>query len=207
MIKMFVHCRKRIGDRGGSVLLETVLVIPVLMVLLGGVMWLGQLQINRARLLAADRYIAWNRVNRYLHQIPPASLRDTLQNSDPPIFFDARETLGQMESLEREPRTERIPSGNFWWGGWSLAAMEVAASDLVSELVSAPETMWAEARPGRDLEVGGLRSSNPHFLLARAPFEHGEYTGSRFHRGQPVHCDRDLLIDWEAVEDEDWYEE
>lgn len=200
-----MHSRKAINGCEGSVLMETVLVIPVLFTILGGVMWLGQLQVNRARLLAADRYVAWNLVNRHRHEISSADLRAELQDSVPPIFFDAEEKLGQQEELEEDPATETMPYGNFWWGAASRVALKVAASDIVSALVSAPETMWEEARPGQELDVDGLRSSNPHFLLARAPVEEGEYTGSRFHLDTPVHCDRPLLIDWEAVEEEAWY--
>ena len=56
--------RERARDDAGSVLLETILVIPLYMVLIGGIMWLGDLILARERLVISDRYAAWNIGNR-----------------------------------------------------------------------------------------------------------------------------------------------
>lgn len=59
--------RKRKDHRGseGSVLMETIIAIPLYMVLLGGIFWLGDLMITRQQLVVADRYIAWNKGMRH----------------------------------------------------------------------------------------------------------------------------------------------
>jgi hypothetical protein len=49
----------------GAVLMETVIAIPLYMILLGGIFWIGDLAITRMRLVAADRYVAWNKGLRY----------------------------------------------------------------------------------------------------------------------------------------------
>ncbi len=45
--------------------METVLVIPLYMILLGGIFWLGDLIVTRQQLVIAERYVAWNKGLRY----------------------------------------------------------------------------------------------------------------------------------------------
>ncbi len=45
--------------------METVIAIPIFLVLIGGTLWLGDLNLARQRLLVADRYAAWNEGNRH----------------------------------------------------------------------------------------------------------------------------------------------
>ncbi|MFH0907368.1 MAG: TadE family protein [bacterium] len=49
----------------GAVLMETVIAIPIFLLLIGATVWLGDLSLNRQRLLMADRYAAWNKGNRH----------------------------------------------------------------------------------------------------------------------------------------------
>jgi len=56
------ECRMR---QQGSILMETLLVIPLFMILLGGTFWIGELMIARQKLVICDRYIAWNKGLRY----------------------------------------------------------------------------------------------------------------------------------------------
>jgi len=52
-------------DERGSVLMETVIVIPLFIVLIGGTFWLGDLILAKQKLVVADRYAAWNAGNRH----------------------------------------------------------------------------------------------------------------------------------------------
>lgn len=45
--------------------METIIAIPIYMILLGGIFWLGDLMITRQQLVIADRYIAWNKGMRH----------------------------------------------------------------------------------------------------------------------------------------------
>jgi hypothetical protein len=45
--------------------METVLAIPLYMIILGGLMWIGDLMVTRQQLVIADRYVAWNKGLRY----------------------------------------------------------------------------------------------------------------------------------------------
>lgn len=51
--------------RGGSILMETLLVLPLFMVVLGGMFWIGDIKLARQKLMMADRYAAWNAGNRH----------------------------------------------------------------------------------------------------------------------------------------------
>jgi hypothetical protein len=50
----------------GAVLLETLIVLPLYLVLIGGIMWIGDLSLAKQQGLIADRYGAWNRGNMHL---------------------------------------------------------------------------------------------------------------------------------------------
>jgi hypothetical protein len=45
--------------------METVLAIPLYMIVLGGIFWIGDLIVTRQQLVIADRYVAWNKGLRY----------------------------------------------------------------------------------------------------------------------------------------------
>ena len=96
----------RIGDDRGSVLLEAILVIPLYAVLLGGIMWVGDLVLARERLVISDRYAAWNIGNRNSPKTL-GSLRSKIQK----IFFDpgheGYERIDGAEGGTAKPRR--------WW--------------------------------------------------------------------------------------------
>ncbi len=41
-------------------MLETILAIPIFMLLIGGMLWIGDLCVVKQKLMVADRYVAWN---------------------------------------------------------------------------------------------------------------------------------------------------
>jgi len=174
-------------DRNGSVLMETVLAMPLLMVLLGGVMWLGQLQINRARLAVADRYIAWNVANRHRGDTPSAATVDG---------WRIDEALSQQEN---DPYVE---AGGFWRMVQDQERMSVTAPEIVVSLFSAQRLMAGEA--ATDLQVD-LASPRPHFVLARrSKAEYtDDYKGSRYGL---INDKEDLGIDWQQVSSEAFWE-
>jgi len=59
------HNNRRARGTEGSVLVETVLAIPLYMILLCGILWIGDLIVTRQQLVIADRYVAWNKGLRY----------------------------------------------------------------------------------------------------------------------------------------------
>ena len=59
--------RARLSSRSdrGTVLMEAIIAIPLLLLLIGGILWIGQLIYDRQKLVIADRYVAWNSGNRH----------------------------------------------------------------------------------------------------------------------------------------------
>ena len=94
-------------NKTGTVLLETIIVIPLFMVLLGGIMWIGDLVLARERLVISDRYGAWNLGNRHLGGIGLGKIRSDIQK----IFFDpgheGYENLDGATGGTKKPRR--------WW--------------------------------------------------------------------------------------------
>lgn len=54
-----------LSDEKGSVLMETIMVIPLFVVLIGGIFWLGELILAKHKLVNADRFSAWTAGNRH----------------------------------------------------------------------------------------------------------------------------------------------
>jgi hypothetical protein len=57
--------------------METILVLPLYIVLIGGIFWLGDLILAKQKLVMADRYAAWNHGNRQR----AGNIQDELQQS------------------------------------------------------------------------------------------------------------------------------
>ncbi len=55
------------GNERGSVLMETVLVLPILLMLFGGLFVMGDILLGRLHLLTVDRGAAWAAGSRFLH--------------------------------------------------------------------------------------------------------------------------------------------
>jgi hypothetical protein len=66
--------------RAGSIMLETVIVIPLYMMLLGGMLWIGELMMAKQKLVIADRYAAWNIGNRYRELPDTVGLKQEVQD-------------------------------------------------------------------------------------------------------------------------------
>jgi len=196
------------NNRRGSVLMETILVIPVLLVLLGGVLWLGQLQINRARLLVADRYMAWNLANRHRFQNPSSSaaagLRSELQQSG--IFAG---DWGEIEQEVLTASTNVLQSYGFTHDAEGLVTLKVTAPKMVSSMFSAMSIMNPEQGSSSILSAPSLHSLTNHFVVARRTNElYVADGGTRFI--VPVPGDayskgkKELELDYKSVSTEPW---
>lgn len=96
--------------QSGAVLLESVIAIPLYLLLIGGIMWIGQLIYDKQKLVISDRYVAWNAGNR--HQ---STLGDAQRQ-----FFDT----GGYDKVN-SPASNKWGQGNWWhfvYGEVSLEA-------------------------------------------------------------------------------------
>ena len=134
---------KNVKTRQGAILLETLIVLPVYMVLIGGIMWIGDLSLAKQQCIIADRYGAWNLGN--MHRGSYSRLGKDLQER----FFPTKAHPHQTSTLS--------PSGpankNRWWNaayararlqmsmpvwtrGWLSTASEVHLGETVEEQLS-----------------------------------------------------------------------
>lgn len=217
--------RREDGARNGSVLMETVLVLPLLMVLLGGVMWLGQIQLNRVRLVEADRYVAWQRANRHLGV-------NNVPDTDELLPFGFATAVGEDPDSISALQTAGTPGVTFWQGIAGGVEMRLQATPLVAGLLTAPELMDASGSPDpgawriavlrgrpvmRDADAAATEapgSYEGHFVLGVSPPTPGmgdsRYAGDRTRLGElgdvlqgPQYRKAVLEMDWEAVARED----
>ncbi len=82
------------GERG-SVLMETVIAIPLYIVLIGGMFWLGDLLLAKHKLVTADRYAAWNAGNR--HAGGTGGIKDKIQNT---LFAQSKVGDQKVQSIK-----------------------------------------------------------------------------------------------------------
>ena len=120
--------------RSGSVLMETVIVLPLLLLLFGGLFVLGDLAHGRLHLLAVDRAAAWSSANRFAEPtfrswfafVPRTSaLRiERIRSAD---IADAMRT-DLASTTNATPDVRAKLRGTAWtgfYGGWTHAAARV----------------------------------------------------------------------------------
>jgi hypothetical protein len=98
------RAKKGVESRTGAVLMETLLVLPLYMVLFGGILWMGDLILAKQSLVIADRFAAWTSGNRSIQ-------RDDVVGQVNRLFFPRRVHPNQEATLERG-RPQRV---NRWW--------------------------------------------------------------------------------------------
>jgi len=104
----------------GAILLETLIVMPVYLILIGGIMWVGDLMLAKQQAIIGDRYGAWNLGN--MHRGGSAPVGDEIQDN----FFP--------ESAHPHQKSRLMPPKMFPWVRWWHAA-----SATVSLRVRMPE--------------------------------------------------------------------
>ena len=98
--------KKHLRNSRGSILMETVLVIPLYLVLLSGVFWVGDLALLRLKSSFFDRFAAWSGGNRH-EQSSTSAIKSALEGN----FLQAsRVGTQRVEKV----RTEAKHSGRLW---------------------------------------------------------------------------------------------
>jgi len=122
----------------GSILMETVLVIPLYLAFLSGVFWVGDLILIRSKLTVSDRVAAWGHGNRHQEMSSGDSksfLKDRFFNDQAvgsnqqvhEVNVD-RQTYGLWTRLERAA-VALAASPPPWTDGWRRASMSFFAVD------------------------------------------------------------------------------
>jgi len=100
----------------GAILLETLIVLPVYLILIGGIMWIGDLMLAKQQTIIADRYGAWNLGN--MHRGSAGPLGNELQDN----FFPASAHPHQKAFLF-PPKA--IPWVRWWDAAYSTVFLQM----------------------------------------------------------------------------------
>ena len=175
----------------GSVLLETVIVIPLFMLLIGGIMWVGQLIYDKQKLVIADRYVAWNLGNRY----GSGNAADNVQQK---FFPDA--THDQVVVLSPVLGTVN----RWWWEGYAGVNLNVTIPPWTLGWFAADAAINGRATPASPVALQGRDVVSPsgsyegHVVIMRS-----DWTGST--RYGSANVNQNLGIRYGSVfSGEDW---
>lgn len=137
-----------LGPRNGSILMETVLVLPILLLVFGGLFIVGDIAHGRLHLTTIDRAAAWESGNRFSEPkfkdwfafVPKtASLRIERVKAEL-VMAEARDTKGERKAKEG------MLHGNNWlgfYGGYGHAKVTVP--------------FWYGSANAHNLLFGGLK--------------------------------------------------
>jgi hypothetical protein len=143
----------------GSVLMETVLVIPLYLALLSGIFWIGDLALLRSKITFFDRFAAWGSGNRHGQRSSGAS-QDLLE-----MLFLRSAKVGKQNIVSVNT------AGNHPANSWSSI---VGASTVVS--IEPP--VWTDAWRRSALTLAGVDGSS----LRRLTFRSREVSAPLLHR-------------------------
>jgi len=146
------------SGKSGSILMETIIAIPLYMILLGGIIWLGDLMVARQSLMIADRYVAWSYGSRYNPgQYDTGTLHDR--------FFDSSD----FRKPTSAPTSRKVYD-------WCLEAtgqvnLTMRMPDWTRFMFNAGQVMLGTGEPIDNLDLIGRSLSGGHTVLMRTKEE------------------------------------
>lgn len=197
-----VTVKQKVPDqpRAGAVLLETLLALPLFIVLIGGMMWIGDLSAAKQKMVLADRYLVWNLGNRHRVETVaerPRRIRDEIMRT----FFDqdasksvlTGSVLGSVRRWSHEAYggAGLAMSAPSWTAGWLGVGKVVWDGDL--DLATRLPVLR-----GRDVPPGPSGRYEGHCVVIRS-----RYVGTR-HNDMPINAGGPLTIDFESIRQESW---
>lgn len=151
-------------------MLETVLAIPLFLVLFSATMWLGDLVLARQRLVIADRFAAWNLGNRH-QSADSGGVAGQIQQ----YFFDPGQPHAKVTL--REAKAER--PRRWWQQAYARAELRIDMPEWMRAWVALSAVLWHKnvatsfSNVGGRGELAGEGSSHyysrGHAVLMRAP--------------------------------------
>ncbi len=184
-------------SRSGSILMETVLVIPLYMIMLGGIFWIGELMIARQKLVIADRYIAWNKGLRYddKGQIDSGTIRK--------LYFS--EPGGAPLENQRVTSSVGTIADTFDWShaAEGQAKLDIEMPDWTRFMFNAGRAMYNSGEP--DHKASGIQGRDKpdqkHLVVMRTKKE-AEMSYIRNKYG--VDNSGKVASQWKQITDEKW---
>lgn len=184
MMKDFL---KNIAERRGSVLLETVLVIPLYIAFFSGICMLGELAYSRVRLASADRYAVWLAGTRH-----EARDDDDIRNDASGAFFPSGDfskgtELKSFRSSLNASDWYAVVSGGaslkavlpLWATGTRKGVIRILAGE---EGGKPDENLWDDAA----FKAREIESEDTHSVLMRREYDIRDKSGEELSQGEPL---------------------
>jgi hypothetical protein len=166
MIRCINKICQRCGDDRGSLLMETLLVIPLYLVLIGGIFWLGELMLAKQKLVVADRYAAWNLGNRHRDGVGPQTIQNELQQS---LFPANRVGQQPIESVV----TKQAGEGTDWSGPvGATVKLKMTMPSWTKGWLYLAQVLWGGTPPAETVYLLGrdIDDELHHVLLRRTKY-------------------------------------
>lgn len=168
--------------------METVIAIPLYLVMLGGIIWIGDLMLTRQKLVIADRYATWNYGSRHepgehdagaIHQ----RFFDSSEYRRPTAVQKERQDFDWMLRARGQVKlTFRMPE-------WTLYMFNAAA------------VMYGAQLPAETWDLIGRSLGGKHAVLMRTKAEaQPSYIRNKY--GIPE--SGEVARQWEEIADEAW---
>lgn len=169
----------------GSVLMETILVIPLFIAFLSGIFLLGDLELGRNHLIVADRFGVWLSGTRHAEQES-----DEVKKEMSEVFFsDEQFAEGtEVESLRMNP--EDVEWYRIVRGGtklkmvlpqWAVGCRKGVLRILADIGTSPEKEMWDDI----SFKAREVDQNDTHTVLMRAKYEEREKTARELAQGTP----------------------
>jgi hypothetical protein len=145
-------------SKSGSIMMETVIAIPIFMIMLGGIIWLGDLMVARQSLMIADRYTVWSYGSRHA---PGHYDTDTIHDR----FFDGSDFRIPTAVETAQKVTD-----------WSLEAsgmvtLQMQMPDWTRFMFNAGNVMYESGVPESNMKLIGRSQTGGHVVLMRTKDE------------------------------------
>ena len=177
--------------------METVIAIPLFMIMLGGIFWIGDLTVTRQQLLIADRYVAWNKGLRY---------DDKGKIDTQPIhrlFFSDKDGIPSSEHVPTASESSIVSDYEWAHVACGRVGVRVSMPDWVQSMVNVGQLTYnlAESVQGSVELHGRERDGERHVVLMRTKEEaKPSYIRNRY----GVKESGEVAKVWETISDEKW---
>jgi len=146
----------------GTVLMETIIAIPLFMILLSGIFWIGDLLVTRQKLLIADRYVAWNKGLRYGDSGQTGS--DDIHR----LFFSDRNGIPSETHKPDDPYAAVTADYDWSHVAQGQVSVKVTMPDWVESMINSQRALYDSAKMENAVDLRG-RGQNGlrHVVLMR----------------------------------------
>ena len=170
----------------GSILMETLLVIPLYIAFLSGIFLLGDLGLGRARLTAADRYSVWTAGCRHDEKDDDAVKNETTQSFFPDGEFAEGTKIDSFRSRKTRVNWYALVRGSaslkLALPVWAVQSRK-GAIQLLADIGTTPdEAMWDNV----SFKARKVEEQDTHSVLMRTDYKIRDKSGKELAQGAPL---------------------